>query len=64
LALNCWAKMDDMVGIARELPAMTDAAAARLDRALASFGDLRDEATDDHARLIARRDALLALQAA
>ncbi|EJL24533.1 beta-N-acetylhexosaminidase [Novosphingobium sp. AP12] len=61
LALNCWAKMDDMVGIANLLPVMGDAAAARLDRALATVGGA---ATGDHAQLIAQRDALLALRTA
>lgn len=60
LALNCWAKMDDMQGMAKLLPPLVEAGAARLDRALATFGT----ASGDHADLIARRDALLALQAA
>jgi hypothetical protein len=34
LALNCWAKMDDMVGIAQALAPMGEQSAARLDRAL------------------------------
>lgn len=62
LALNCWAKMDDMIGIANLLPVMGEAAAARLDRALATTGDPR--AGSDHAGLIAQRDALLALRTA
>jgi beta-N-acetylhexosaminidase len=45
IALNCWAKMDDMTGIANAHPTMSDATAKRLDRA----------------ELLARRDALLAL---
>jgi beta-N-acetylhexosaminidase len=59
IALNCWAKMDDMIGIASRLPAMADKTAARLARALA---DTRlDGASGNQAALIAKRDALLAL---
>lgn len=60
VALNCWARMDDMVGIASALPAMSAETAARLDRALAET----DVAAPDLARqeaLIDKRDALLAL---
>jgi beta-N-acetylhexosaminidase len=56
IALNCWAKMDDMTGIAARLPAMSDVTAQRLDRALAATGHARGE---DQERLLARRDALL-----
>ena len=59
LALNCWAKMDDMLGICQRLPGMTDKAAARLDRALAAMGPAGDLA--EQPALIAKRDALLAL---
>jgi beta-N-acetylhexosaminidase len=58
VVLNCWARMDDMVGMAERLPAMTDAAAARLERALAGTGEA---AEGDRAHLIAKRDALLDL---
>ena len=58
LALNCWAKMDDMTGIAKALPAMGAETAARLERALA-VGDSA-LAGIDQAELIARRDALIA----
>lgn len=61
LALNCWAKMDDMIGIAGRLPAMGEAATVRLDLALDSTGDPRTGL--NHAELIAQRDALLALAA-
>jgi beta-N-acetylhexosaminidase len=57
IALNCWAKMDDMVGIAQRLPTMTGETAARLERALARSG----EASGDRAQLVAKRDALLDL---
>jgi len=57
VVLNCWAKMDDMIGIADRLPAMSGESAARLDRALAT----PPAAASDRAQLIARRDALLEL---
>jgi len=57
VALNCWAKMDDMTGIAGRLPAMTEEAAARLERALAGSGSV----ASDRAQLIAKRDSLLEL---
>jgi len=59
IALNCWAKLEDMEAIAARLPAMGEDTARRLDRALA--GSQRAGARDDQARLAARRDALLAL---
>ncbi len=58
IALNCWARMDDMIGIAQALPAITEQAATRLDRALA-FAQAAPDA--DHAHLVAKRDTLLAL---
>jgi beta-N-acetylhexosaminidase len=58
LALNCWAKMDDMTGIAERLPAMSAATAERLDRALAGTGT---GPGGDKAELLATRDTLLAL---
>ena len=62
IALNCWAKMDDMVGIAQALPAMGEATAARLARALATTADF-SQPTEmaPQAELFAKRDALLAL---
>ncbi|MGX7896723.1 beta-N-acetylhexosaminidase [Tsuneonella sp. HG222] len=57
IALNCWAKMDDMVGIADCLPAMSDATRARLDRAHEGMG--REQRSGAQADLIAKRDALL-----
>ena len=59
IALNCWAKMDDMVGIAGRLAAMSAQTAARLARALESTR--LDAAGGDRAALLARRDALLGL---
>src|SRR6478735_4800680 len=55
VVLNCWAKMDDMAGIAGRLPAMSEETAARIDRALATSGS----SASDRAQLIATRDALL-----
>jgi beta-N-acetylhexosaminidase len=57
LVLNCWARMDDMIGLAEVLPAMGETTRERLDRALASAR----EPTGDRPALIARRDALLEL---
>jgi beta-N-acetylhexosaminidase len=62
IALNCWARMEDMVGIAKALPTMTMASTVRLERALAPTADF--SAPSDmtpQADLIAKRDALLAL---
>jgi beta-N-acetylhexosaminidase len=58
IALNCWAKMADMTGIAARLPALSEAGAARLDRAL---GWAARGTPGDQAELIAKRDALLAV---
>jgi beta-N-acetylhexosaminidase len=58
VALNCWAKMDDMIGIAERLPTMPEATAARLNRALAGTGITPE---GDKTELLATRDSLLAL---
>jgi beta-N-acetylhexosaminidase len=58
LALNCWARMDDMEGIARRLPTMPEATGERLERALAATGSA---VPGDKAELLATRDSLLAL---
>jgi beta-N-acetylhexosaminidase len=60
IALNCWAKMDDMIGIAERLPAMSEETAVRLDRALAATDPARGEVGRQR-ELLAKRDALLAL---
>jgi len=57
VALNCWARMDDMAGIAQRLPAMRADTARRLERALAGMGETRP--SGDQRDLLARRDALL-----
>ncbi|MFD1103493.1 beta-N-acetylhexosaminidase [Sphingobium olei] len=59
LALNCWARMDDMIGIADRLPDIADMSRARLDRAMASIR--RDADQPEFETLIATRDSLLGL---
>ncbi len=59
IALNCWADMEDMQGIAHAVPTMSAETTARLQRVLAAMGTPADiTARDD---LLAKRDALLAL---
>lgn len=60
LILNCWAKMADMEGICNVLPAISDAATARLDRALAGTR-IAPAIAPEQVELLAKRDALLAL---
>jgi beta-N-acetylhexosaminidase len=60
IVLNCWAKMDDMEGICESLPPISDAAAARLDAALAD-ARIADAMPQRQGELLAKRDALLAL---
>lgn len=62
LALNCWGRMDDMVGIAERLPDLSDLSRARLDRAMASVTRGADQPPMEE--LLATRDALLGLVAA
>ena len=59
IALNCWAKLDDMAGIAQRCPTMSAATAERLDRALAVTR--LDDAAGIQTELLAKRDALLRL---
>ena len=61
VALNCWARMDDMTEICERLPALGAVGAARLQRALVGMGDAQPA---DQAELHAKRDALLELAAA
>ncbi|WP_305098183.1 beta-N-acetylhexosaminidase [Croceibacterium aestuarii] len=56
IALNCWAKMEDMIGIADRLPQMSDETALRYERALIASGD--SATAGDEAELLAKRDAL------
>jgi beta-N-acetylhexosaminidase len=59
IALNCWGRMEEMVGIADTLPDIRPDARARLDRAMATIGpDIDDQPL---ATLLETRDALLAL---
>ncbi|TNE32727.1 MAG: beta-N-acetylhexosaminidase [Alphaproteobacteria bacterium] len=58
LVLNCWARMDDMMGIANALPRMSELSAERLDRAL-SYAAIPGESTG-RTQLLAKRDALMA----
>lgn len=57
LALNCWARMDEMVGIAGILPDISAVSRARLDRAMASVAGAGEPEPLD--ALLARRDALM-----
>ncbi len=59
IALNCWARMDEMVAIVEALPEISIEGRARLDRAMATVADGADEADLD--AVLATRDALLAL---
>jgi beta-N-acetylhexosaminidase len=59
IALNCWGRFDEMVAIAKRLPDITDAANARLDRAMAGATPKFD--ADRLAHLLDKRDRLLAL---
>ena len=60
IALNCWAKMADMVEIAARLPAISVAAKERLDGALRTTR-LDPGAISRQPELLAKRDALLGL---
>lgn len=60
IILNCWGKIADMEGICKALPAMSDATAARLDRALAGTR-IAPVIAPEQPGLLAKRDALLAL---
>lgn len=61
IVLNCWAKMDDMHGIAERCGTIRPESVARLDRALAS----RSVGIDaDKEALLAKRDALLGIESA
>jgi len=58
LVLNCWARMQDMVGIANLLPPLGEVGAARLARALAPCGE-GTLGQADRKHLLETRDALL-----
>jgi len=59
IALNCWARMADMEGIAQALPAISARAAERLEAALAGPAIVPDMKLQ--ADLLATRDRLLAV---
>lgn len=56
IVLNCWAKMDDMAGIAAALPTMSETTAARLERALANTRVPADHDPALHAALVSERE--------
>lgn len=58
LALNCWGRMDDMIGIAAALPDIGAASKVRLDHAMTS---VTRGATGDFDQLISIRDTLIGL---
>ncbi len=60
IALNCWAKMEDMQGIAERLPAMSAETGRRLERALARTG-ASEPVGERQTELLAKRDQLLEL---
>ncbi len=62
IALNCWAKLDDMTGIVERCGTMKPEAAVRLERALAATR--LDGQRGAQAELLAKRDALLGLMEA
>lgn len=59
IALNCWAKMDDMIGIAKALDPISTLSRARLEGAMDRISGAHDPR--QFAVLIDQRDALLAL---
>jgi len=59
IVLNCWAKMDDMVGVAERVPAASEASLRRLEQALSVVNGAQDGT--ERAELIAKRDSLLDL---
>lgn len=62
LVLNCWAKMDDMQGIAARLPTISDGANERLNAALANTHvTAPDDISAQQDALLAKRDTLLGL---
>lgn len=59
IALNCWAKLDDMTGICERLGTMSATTAMRHARALEAIKS--PQPSGEQAELVARRDTLLAL---
>ncbi len=61
IALNCWAKMADMTGIAERLSPMSDKTRQRLDDAMSTIADVSVAGAEEElASLLARRDGLMA----
>lgn len=60
IVLNCWAKLDDMLGICEVLPTVSEATTVRLDRALEGT-QITPSISEEQPTLLAKRDALLAL---
>ncbi|MFK7842562.1 MAG: beta-N-acetylhexosaminidase [Sphingorhabdus sp.] len=64
IALNCWAKMDDMIGITERLSPMSEKVQERLGRAMATIDGTKDiDPVDELAGLLSRRDELIAAAA-
>ena len=61
LALNCWGRFDEMVGIVNALPEITPRSKERLDAAMATVSP--PKSVDKIAALIAKRDELLSYSA-
>ena len=59
IALNCWGKMDDMVGIANALDPISTVSRARLEGAMDRVSGVSDDLA--FATLVDQRDALLAM---
>jgi len=59
IALNCWAKMDDMIGIAKALDPISTVSRARLEGAMDRISGGSDGR--EFATLVDQRDALLAM---
>jgi beta-N-acetylhexosaminidase len=59
LVLNCWGKMDDMVGIANAVGSISDTSRGRLENAMSRISSAPD--ARDFSVLIQQRDALLAV---
>lgn len=58
IALNCWAKMDDMTGIVNRLDPMSEKTRQRLDDAMATIAGVSDGA--ELTELVTKRDELMA----
>ena len=61
IALNCWAKMDDMTGITERLSPMSDKTRQRLDDAMATIASPPE--SPEFAELVTKRDELMAAAA-